>query len=82
MDMRIVAMKLICSLGHCECDVRTVHKLSHRRLTADLLAPRESERSRMHSKVFSDWLASYIKVTRPVPEVLKWLGTLRTDLLF
>jgi len=50
----------------CECDGHTIHKLSQRRLTADLLAPRESDCSRMHSKVFSDWLPGYIKATRPV----------------
>jgi hypothetical protein len=33
----------------------TVHKLSQRRLTANLLAPRESDCSRMHNKFF--WLA-------------------------
>jgi len=32
---RVVVMKLICSLGHCECDGHTVHKLSQRCLTAD-----------------------------------------------
>ena len=61
---RIVVMEMICSLGHCECDIQTVHKLSQRRLTADWLAPRESNRSRMNSKVVSDWLPSYMKVTR------------------
>ena len=34
----------------------TVHKFSQRRLTAEWLAPRESDCSRMHSKVSSDWL--------------------------
>jgi len=63
MGRRIVAMKLICSLGHCECDGHTVRKLSQRRLTADFLVPWESDCSRMHSEVFSDWLPSYIKVT-------------------
>jgi len=43
MGRRIVLMKLICSLGRCECDGHTVHKLSQRRLTADWLAPRESD---------------------------------------
>jgi hypothetical protein len=33
-DRRNVMMKLICSLGHCECDGHTAHKLSQRRLTA------------------------------------------------
>jgi len=37
------------SLGHCECDSPTAHKVSQRRLTADLLAPRESDCSRMRS---------------------------------
>jgi len=29
MGRRIDADSLICSLGHCECDTHTVHKLSH-----------------------------------------------------
>ena len=53
---------------------RTVHKLSQQRLTADRLAPRESDCSRMRSKVSSDWLPSYIKATRPVLEILKMAG--------
>jgi hypothetical protein len=74
MGRRIVMMKLICSLGRCECDGYTLHKLSQRRLTADLLAPRESDCSRMHSKVFSDGLPNYIKATRPVLEIFKMAG--------
>jgi len=35
MGRRIVVMKLICSLGHFECDGHTVHKIIQRRLTAD-----------------------------------------------
>jgi len=67
MGRRIVVMKLTCSLGHSECDdALTVHKLSQRPLTADWLAPRESDCSRMRSNVSSDWLPSYIKATRPV----------------
>jgi hypothetical protein len=58
----------------CEWDGHTVHKHSHRRLTADWLAPRESDCSRMHSKVSSDWLPSYIKATRPVLEIFKMAG--------
>jgi hypothetical protein len=58
----------------CECDGHIVHKLSQRRLTADWLAPRESDCSRMRSKVFSDRLPSYIKVTRPVLEIFKMAG--------
>jgi hypothetical protein len=74
MGRRIVVMKLICWLGHCKCDGHTVHKFSQRRRTADWLAPRESECSRIYSKVFSDWLPSYIKATRPVLEIFKMAG--------
>ena len=52
----------------------TVHKLSQRRLTADWLAPRDSNCSRIHSKVSSDWLPSYIKATRPDLEIFKMDG--------
>jgi hypothetical protein len=71
MGRGIIMMRLICSLGHCECDGHTVHKLSQRRLTADWLAPRDSDCSRMRSKVSSDWLPSYINATRPVLEIFK-----------
>jgi len=74
MGRRIVVMKPIFSLGHCECDGHTVHKLSQRRLTAELLAPRDSNCIRMHSKVSSDWLPSYIKATSPVLEIFKMVG--------
>ena len=57
----IVVMKLICSLGHCEYDSHTVHKLSQLCLTATWLASQESDCSRMHSKVSSYWLTNYIK---------------------
>jgi hypothetical protein len=67
----IVVMKLICLLGHGECDSHTVHKVSQRRLTADGPAPRESDCSRTRSKVSSDCLPSYIKATRAVLEILK-----------
>ena len=67
-------ISLICSLGYCECDGHTVHKLSQRRLTADWLAPRESDCSRMRSKVHSDWLPSHIKTTRPVLQTFKTAG--------
>jgi hypothetical protein len=66
MGRLIVVMKLICSLGHCECDGHTEHKLSQRYLTADWLAPQETDCSWMHSKVSSDWLPSYIQATPPV----------------
>jgi len=58
----------------CECDSHTVHKLSQQRLTAEWLAQRESDCSRMYSKVSSDWLPSYIKVTRTVLEIFKMAG--------
>ena len=58
----------------CECDGHTVHKLSQRRLTADFLAPRDSDCSLMSSKVSSDWLPSYIKATRPIFEIFKMAG--------
>ena len=74
MGRRVVVVKLICSLGHCESDGHTVHKLSQRRLTADWLAPRDSDCSRMHSKVSSDWLPSYIKATRAILEIFKMDG--------
>ena len=70
----IVMMKLICWFGHYECDGHTVHKLSQRRLTAYWLAPRESDCSRMNSKVSSDWLPSYIKATRMLLEIFKMAG--------
>ena len=59
------------SEGICECDGYTVHKLSQRCLTAYWLALQESDCSRMNSKVSSDWLPSYNKVTRPVLEIFK-----------
>ena len=59
---------------NCECDGHTVHKLSQRRLTAGWLAPRDSDCSRMYSKVSSDWLPSYIKATRPVLRIFKVAG--------
>ena len=58
----------------CECDGHKVYKLSQRRLTADWLAPRECDCSRMRSKFSSDWMPSYIKATRPVLEVFKMAG--------
>ena len=58
----------------CECDGHTVHKLSQRRLTADLLAPRESDCSRMRSKVSYDWLPSYVKAKGPILEIFKMAG--------
>ena len=54
-----------------KCDGHTVHKLSQQCLTADWLAPRESDCSWMHIKVSCDWLPSYIKATQPVLEIFK-----------
>ena len=58
----------------CECDGHTAHKLSQRRFTADWLAPRDSDCSRMHSKVASDRLPSYIKAKRPFLDIFKMAG--------
>jgi hypothetical protein len=74
MGRRIVVMKLTCSLGHFECDIHTVHKLSQQRLTADWLVPQGSDCSQLRSKVSYGWLLSYIKVTRPVLEIFKMAG--------
>ena len=74
MGRRIVSVNLICSLCHCECDGHTVHKVCQRRLTADWLAPRESDCLRLHNKVSSDWLPSYIKATPLVLEILRMFG--------
>ena len=49
----------------------TQYRLSQRRLTADWLAPQESDRLQMNSKVSSDWLPSHIKAMRPVLEIFK-----------
>jgi len=54
-----------------ECDGHTVHKLSQRRLTADWLAPRESDCSRTQSKVSSVRLPSYMHATRTVLQIFK-----------
>jgi len=74
MCRRIDATLLICALGHCKCDSHTVHKLSQQRLTADWLAPRESDCSRMRRRVSCDWLPCYIKANRPVLELFKTAG--------
>ena len=58
----------------CEGDGHTTHQLSQRRLTAEWLAPREGDCSRMSSKVFSNWLPRYIKATRLVLEIFKIAG--------
>jgi len=60
----------------CECDGHTVHKLGQRRLTADWLAPQESDCSWMRSNFSSDWLPCYvyIKATWPVLLIFKIAG--------
>jgi len=47
----------------CKCDGHKVYKFSQRRLTAERLDPRDSDCSRMRSKVSSVGLSSYIKAT-------------------
>jgi hypothetical protein len=74
MGRRLAVMKLICSLGHCECDGHRAHTPSQRRLTADWPAPRQIYCSWKDSKFSSDWLPSYIKDTRPVLEIFKMVG--------
>jgi hypothetical protein len=74
-------MKLISSLGHGECDGHTVHKLSQRRLTADLLAPRESDCSWMRSKVFPDWLPVTSRRRFHLSRYSKCLNIFRTGLV-
>jgi len=76
MGRRINADLLISWLCPSECDTHTVHKLSQWHLTAEGLAPRESDCSQMHSKVSSDWLPSYIKAMPPVLEIFKMAGYL------
>jgi hypothetical protein len=58
----------------CECDGHTVHKFSQERLAANWLAPRQSDCWRMCSKASSDWLSSYIKVTRPILDIFKMVA--------
>jgi len=82
MGRRIVLMKLICSLGRRECNGHTEHKLGQRCLTADWLAPRVSNYSRMYSKVSSHWLPSYINATQTVLEIFKMARSFRTSLVF
>ena len=55
----------------CECNGHTVHKLSQRRFTTDLLFPQESDCSWMHSSVSSNWMPSYIKATWLVLKLFK-----------
>jgi len=77
----------ICDVAHLFARslwIRRSHstKLSQRRLTAELLAPPERHRSRMHSKVSSDWPPKYMKATRPVLEIVKMAGYFPDSPLF
>jgi hypothetical protein len=58
---KLDADSLIYLLGHCECNSHTVHKVTQRGLTANGVAPQESDCSCVQSKVPSEWLLSYIK---------------------
>ena len=72
MGRRLVVVKLMCSLGHCECDGHTVESqsmASHCRLTSPT-----GDCSQMHSEVSSDWLPSYIKATQLVLKIFKMAG--------
>jgi len=64
----------------CECYGHTVHKVSQRRLTADWLAPRESDRSRMRSKVSSDGCQVMPRPCEQFSRYSKWTDTFRTAL--
>jgi len=55
-EAKLDADSLIYSLGHCESDGRTVHKLRQRRPTNDWLAPRESDFTDAQKGVL--WLAA------------------------
>jgi hypothetical protein len=57
-----------------ECNGHTAHKLSQQHLTADWLAPWDSDCSQMHSTISSDWLPRYVKATRPVLEIFTMPG--------
>jgi hypothetical protein len=57
-----------------ESDGHTTHELSPRILSAGSLDSRESDFSRMHSRVSSDWLQSYISATLPVLEIFRIPG--------
>jgi len=82
MGRRIVVMKLICLLGHCECDRQTVHKLSQRNLTADLLL---HGRVTVHGCTMGSPLTGCQVTSRPRDWFLrysKWMDTFRTALIF
>ena len=71
--------KIAFEMEICECDGHIVHKFSQRRLTADWLAPRESDCSRTHSEV--SLVTGYQVTSRPsyrFSRYSKWLDTSRT----
>ena len=73
-EAKLDADSLIYSPSRCECDSHTINKLAQRCLTATWLDPCESNCTRMHSKVSSDWLPSYIKATWPALKIFKMAG--------
>jgi hypothetical protein len=78
-ETKLDACPLICSPSHCEYDGHTVHKLTQQCLTADWVAPWESDCSRMCSKVFFVWLSS-----RPCDLFSRYsilLDSFRTDIV-
>ena len=81
MCRRIVVMKLICSVGHFECDCHTAHKLSQRWLTADWLASRES----VYGCTVRSALTGCQVTSRPrerFSRYSKWTDNLRTSLVY
>ena len=80
-ELKLHVDSLNCSLGHFECGCHTVHNFSQWRVTVECLA-HVRVTSRIHSKVSSGWLTSYIKVTRAFLEISKWLDIFRADLVF
>jgi len=65
-----------------ECDGHKVHKLSQQRLTAEWLAPRDSDCSRMRSKVSSEWLPITSRPRDQFSRYSKWMDTFRTALIY
>jgi hypothetical protein len=61
--------KLLLKWGRSVNAAITAHKLSQRHLTADWLAPWESDCSWMHIKVCSSWLSGYIKAIWPILKI-------------
>jgi hypothetical protein len=66
----------------CECDGHKVHKLSQQRLTAEWLAPRDSDCSWMRSKVSSEWLPITSRPRDQFSRYSKWMDKFRTALVY